>query len=187
MLPKNAVQKPFVFNLLKHHIRFARALIKNYRKEDEEEFIALMNKGGNLWCDYYFGRLTPKLIAGEVKTFLSERDLLAKQQFDAWILNARGKFRNISLSDGSEWTLLIGTEPGKYIHLHPARYSKFTIRVRLAALKTVISGVLFYGDIFTNPDYEKINFIRKTILGLSPLALAGNVAHLQKIARIFGY
>jgi len=60
---------------------------------------------------------------------------------------------------------LWGNEPELYVHIHPARYSPYTIRIKSATLKTAV--MLKIRDVkYLNTD--SINAVRKSI-GFSPI------------------
>jgi hypothetical protein len=76
----------------------------------------------------------------------------------------------VVLEDDSRWVLRLGDEQGRYIHLHPARWSPATVRVRANVLKTaflVLAHVRIFGG---DPrDRTVINSVRQKHLRLSPL------------------
>jgi len=175
-------EEPVTFNLMKHHRVFAEGLKSHFSPEKLPELLKVLNLGNNLPCDYYFGVLNPDEIIGQVKDDLQERGVFLPKKYRKWLLNTPEKFRNVRLSDGSEWTLLLGKTLPKYIHVHPARYSPHTIRVRFLTLKTALLFVLLYPH--ESPDYEMLNQIRTTHLHCSPLKAGSDISHISQAIRL---
>jgi hypothetical protein len=58
----------------------------------------------------------------------------------------------------------------RFLHIHPAKYSPFTIRVRGTTLKTVVAlKTKTKLQPNKNPDLKEINSVRSEKLGLSPI------------------
>jgi len=73
----------------------------------------------------------------------------------------------LTLSDGSVWVLRKGVESAHYVHIHPGRYSKYSIRVKATTLKSAIAIKIFYGELSIT-SLGKINDARK-FLNISPI------------------
>ena len=76
----------------------------------------------------------------------------------------------------SRWVLRRGTEPGRHVHVHPARWAPHTLRVRANVLKTAVM-VLAHASVYGGDprDVARINAVRRQYLGLSPIKeLAGD-------------
>ena len=128
----------------------------------------LLQIGENL-IDIYTGKLSADNIISEFRIILENVGIADEQSFIKWILPS--KYRKFELSDSSVWVLMHGNEPGKYMHIHPAKRSPFTTRVRASTLKTVLA--LEYWQISpeteTNELLKKINIVRTGMLCLSPI------------------
>ncbi len=160
---------PFIFNPFKHHIGWLRRLLAEDASRLDYYMENYFLKGNNLLSDYYFGPLGIDQVISEIKTQLLGMDVLEKNDYLAWIDNSPGKYQLVSLSDQSTWTLLKGEE--KYIHIHPARSSKHTIRVRMLTLKTVLLYKWLYNK--EKPDTVIVNSIRTKYLKESPVKNVG--------------
>jgi hypothetical protein len=72
--------------------------------------------------------------------------------------------------DNSRWVLRMGDERGRYVHLHPGRWSPCSVRVRANVLKTAFLVLCYTGIHGGNPrDRDVINEVRRLFLGLSPI------------------
>ncbi|HPF52291.1 MAG TPA: hypothetical protein PK335_11985 [Draconibacterium sp.] len=163
------IPAPIMFSPLKHHLYFLQEEIKRWKSiswlEVQEELLLI---GKNL-IDFYTGSMTVNQIGTEVLEFLGQRNLLNYDAFLTWL--QAPKWKKIILSDDSEWLMKIGNDEKRFIHIHPAKFSKHSIRVRATTLKTVlalqIQGIKPCNKSKTN--LENINSIRKNRLGLSPI------------------
>ena len=72
--------------------------------------------------------------------------------------------------DTSRWVLRAGDEDDRFVHVHPARYSPFTIRVRANVLTTAVMALAYTGlhggDPLSRP---VVNAVRRDYLGLAPV------------------
>ena len=72
--------------------------------------------------------------------------------------------------DTSKWVLRAGDEDDRFVHLHPARYSPFTIRVRANVLTTAVMALAYTrlhgGDPLSR---SVVNAVRRDYLGLAPV------------------
>ena len=140
--------KPFILNTIKHHFDSIGKLIKQARSGmiNEEELGLQIKRVGRSMIDLYHGKLTPGEIFGEIRAHLEKRDFFEPAAYTHFIASSPKQFRNVSLRDGSNWTLLLGYEQGRYIHIHPSRGSAQTMRVGAMALKTAIYLMTFYSE-----------------------------------------
>ena len=73
-------------------------------------------------------------------------------------------------ADGSRWVLRLGDEQGRYVHLHPGRWSPATARVRANSLKTAFLVLCQTGLDGGDPmGRAVINEVRRELLGLPPV------------------
>jgi hypothetical protein len=124
---------------------------------------------GTELMDLYHGTLDTGAIAAGVQAQLIQEGRLELDPFRAWV-EASGGYALLPLAqDGSRWVLRLGTPP-RYAHLHPARYSPHTRRVRASVLKTavaVLAYVRVHGGDPLNRDI--LNAARRDYLNLPPL------------------
>jgi hypothetical protein len=172
-LEMSPVPEPFLFNPLKHHAGhisgFIRDLIKcpAYSDEKLKNELLLIGKSQT---DLYTGREKPVAIALQIRDFLEERGLSGENTYLAWLGPDNPGYRKIRLNDESEWILLPGKIPGRWIHIHPARYSRYSIRVRAETLKTAIGAIYYSGKHGLNHfDLNVVNLVRTGLLNQSPI------------------
>lgn len=158
-----------LFNALKHHRGYIRQQLD---LADMMTLPHMLKVLGNSQMDIYCGELDLPALFQEVAAAV-DRDEIS---YLSW-LDAQGGYAEITLSDTSRWVLLHGTEPGKYIHLHPARYSPHSLRVKATILKTAMALVLHGGS----PDIDTVNHIRISVLQLSPVKDLAQCGHLWKV------
>ncbi len=157
---------PILFHPLKHHQGYLQYFIQH---SSEEEFYAAIPRIGASQMDLYCGELSPHSIGQEILGQLKESGVETETDFISFLANKQG-YQNLTISDGSTWTLLRGDDPERYVHIHPARYARHCIRVKAGALKTAI--LMLRHDLTPTCETEQVNALRKSI-GLSP------IKHLQ--------
>ncbi|SFW64347.1 hypothetical protein [Chitinophaga sancti] len=163
-----------LFNALKHHKGYIRQQIAT---ATPTTLPGLLKKLGNSQMDIYYGYLTPERLFEEV---LAQIPAETASAYLAWL---NGEYKEIILSDNSKWILLEGNVPGQYIHLHPARYSPESMRVKAPILKTAIACIVCHPRI-VHPDLVMVNQIRKTILQLSPVKDLAQCQHLWQVMKM---
>ena len=183
------VPVPFMFNALKHHKGAIAAFIRNKTSGSPEvlrEAAKQLVVIGSLVMDLYKGGLGINEIAADVSRSLQKDKVFHEPAYRNWITGAKKKFRTIDLSDGSKWTLLQGRDHGRYIHIHPARYSRHSLRIKALPLKTAIL-LMLAGKGRSGLDLIKdINNIRTTYLAESPIKderEATNTLRILKVLR----
>jgi len=124
---------PIRFNPLKHHLKYIQEL---FHHASLEMITDLLGPVCNNYIDIYTGEMTPEIISHSVIAFLKSKQVFQKEGFTRWVAAKKG-YRKITLEDKSEWIVRKSDEPGRYVHLHPARTGAFTIRVKGSILKTV--------------------------------------------------
>ncbi|UPK67224.1 hypothetical protein [Chitinophaga filiformis] len=168
-----------LFNALKHH----RAYIhRELGKMTPDTLPGRLKVLGNSQMDIYYGDLDIPALFEEVTAKVQEAGITDEAAYLEW-LKANGGYVEIVLSDTSRWVLLPGNEPGKYIHLHPARYSPHSMRVKATVLKTALACLLAHPD-GALPGLSSLNQIRKNILGLSPVKDLDSCEHLWEVMRM---
>ncbi|MBL8794861.1 MAG: hypothetical protein JNM56_13210 [Planctomycetia bacterium] len=179
---------PILFNAYKHHAGILRQRIQQTVAAGPaglDDFARELVVLGTELMDLYHGRCTPTEVGEQVLVRLSADQRFAFPEFRDWI-SAGGGYQVIELPvDQSRWVLRLGEEGGRYVHLHPGRWSPQTCRVRANVLKTallVLADVgLHGGEPLALP---RVNAVRQRYLGLAPLGrdLSGN----QGIGEIIG-
>jgi hypothetical protein len=170
---------PVLFNAYKHHASALRRRVAaaaaggNPALDDLADELVVI---GTELMDLYVGTLTPAAVAGEVLADLDANGRLALPDFRRWV-DAAGGFSVLDASDGSRWVLRAGDEGGRYVHLHPGRWSPHTLRVRANVLKTAVLALAYAavhgGDALDRP---LLNAVRADFLGLAPLGRDPNTA-----------
>ena len=163
------IQVPITFNAHKHHFRFLLQRIEIWKtlewKQVEQEITGI---GENL-IDLYTGDLTIENICTEFIQYFRKLKINDKTSLTDWLRPL--EYRKIELNDSSLWVIKEGNDPDRFIHIHPAKQSPHTIRVRAATLKTVIALMVCTGNISDGmtKNLQTVNQIRKTNLHLSPI------------------
>lgn len=165
-----------LFNGLKHHRGYIRRELEDMSLEMLPDQLKVL---GNSQMDVYYGQLDIPAILHEVIHHVSDAGITDEASYLQW-LKDNGGYIEITLSDSSRWILLHGTEPGQYIHLHPARYSPHSMRVKAAVLKTAMACMIVLSD-SSQPGLATLNHIRKEILGLSPVKDLNRCEHLWQV------
>jgi hypothetical protein len=157
------------FNPLKHHKNYILDKISDWHQLKEEEIQSILFKIGSNLIDLYIGDLSVQSIFNEVQEQFTINSKLGKDEFTKW-LQPKG-FKKIRLSDESEWVVRLSDNSEKYVHIHPGKYSKNTIRVRASSLKTVIA-IKIQQSLNVQEEkitVQKVNQIRNDFLSLSPI------------------
>ncbi len=135
--------------------------------------------------DLYTGKLTPNEISDSIIKFLLKKKLLERINFNYWLHQEGKEYKVIELKDKSRWTLRIGEEQGRHIHIHPSRYSPSTIRIRAVSLKTTILYLVLRNKEFdTIPNLQLLNKIRKDYLDQPPIKSVQSASAIRKLITI---
>lgn len=179
--------KPIALNCWKHHLGFVRNVLakqSNYSKSDTFLHEIVQFIGGSQF-DYYLGTLDVNTLSNEVIDFLKSENAFSPKNYKEW-LNSEGiDYRCISLSDGSNWTLRLGQGDDRYIHIHPSRHSKKTIRVKSSSLKTAYVFLFYYGLSDSEISIVKVNSVRNKFAKLPALRLTSPLAAISRILNLF--
>jgi hypothetical protein len=121
---------------------------------------------GTKLMDLYHGPLSPRGIADKVMAELMAARRETPSGFREWV-NVAGGYRVIEFpEDTSRWVLRAGDDD-RFVHVHPARYSPLTVRVRATVLTTAVMVLahtgLNGGDPLSRP---VVNAVRRDYLGL---------------------
>ena len=178
--------KPIAFNCWKHHLGFVNGYLQNqtnYTKSDA--FICeVIQFIGTLQFDFYIGNQTPMIIANEILSILEKENTLALSDYKIWLTLEGADYRCVSISDGSNWTLRLG-QGDRYVHIHPSRHSKKTVRVKSSSLKSVYAFLFHYGVSDAEISIEKINFVRNRLTKLPVLKPNSPLAAITRIIKLF--
>lgn len=152
------------FNAIKHHRNYILQALRNF---SPDEIAKLMYPICNNYIDIYSGNLTPEEIVVQVSNLLESINKLSKSGFRKWVNETNG-YRQIQLTDGSEWIVRESMEEDQYIHLHPARTGKFSSRFKGSTLKTALMIKSLYPSGTKKLSLENVNQVR-LLLALSPV------------------
>jgi hypothetical protein len=170
---RDCVPEPVLFNCLKHHAGYVAefaASIDVATPEGKAALRANLNLIGSSQMDLYTGTLSACRIAGEITDSLKTLQMFDEPTYLSWLGPAKPAYRNIGISDGSVWVLLPGKTANRYIHIHPGRYSPFTLRIRSDTMKTAIAVLCHCHTLNKNsPDLGLVNEVRTSFLGLSAI------------------
>ena len=123
------------FNPYKHHLGFLKMKITLWKKNEWTETEKEIRCIGNNLIDLYYGKLTVDEIYNEVNKFAENNNLTSSGKLAEW-LNLL-EYKKTRLSDSSIWIIKKGQDSIRFLHIHPAKHSPFTIRVR-ADRKSVV-------------------------------------------------
>lgn len=177
---------PVLFHPLKHHLGYIKAFVAQSPTSPETELKAALQTIGSSQLDLYMGPLSPLEIAQEVLQYLEDRRLQHPVLYQEHLLAAGTAYRLITLSDKTEWVLRWGVVEARYVHLHPARYSKHTLRVKANVLKTAIAAAIAAKRRGENPRAEAhiINEVRAAWVALPPVKESSVSEGLSHILRL---
>ncbi len=119
--------------------------------------------------DVYTGALPPRDLSTWARDEVGRMDLLDRERFRDWLLHAGEYAVFTHPADGSRWVLRLGDEHGRFVHLHPGRWSPLTVRVRANVLKTAFLVLCRTGIHGGDPMNRAILNEVRAHLGLSPL------------------
>lgn len=177
-----------LLNCWKHHAGFIKLKISECREAGKINFINFRKellRIGDSVMDLYLGDLSPNEIADSIINSLKKKNVLEKEKFILWLKEKGNDFQEIELKDKSLWTIRLGEQKEKYIHIHPSRYSPLTIRVRALTLKSAILYLILNkneSDISDNLLF--LNRIRKEYLNQPPLKMISSKSTLLKLISI---
>lgn len=160
---------PIQYNPYKHHFRFLLTELAVWQNSNWSVTENAMLTIGNNLFDFYLGYLTPGQVCTASLNFFKTNNISTETDFYNWL--DQSEWKKITLHDESEWLIKRGNQAERYIHIHPAKFSQHTIRVRAATLKTVLA--LCVHKIPIQKDMEinlqSVNQQRISFLKLSPI------------------
>ncbi|NVO09867.1 MAG: hypothetical protein HXX16_07905 [Bacteroidales bacterium] len=179
--------KPIAFNCWKHHMGYIKdALISNdlcnFSHLNIHEIIQFI---GDSNVDFYYGDLDTISISDQIICRITAEIDLNIDNFTEWVSSKGRDYKEIVLSDGSSWTIRLGQIDNRFIHIHPSRYSKKTLRVKSSTLKTAVAFFFNFGFSTENISVEKINYIRHKIVKLPLFKSNSSLAALSRVVGVF--
>ncbi len=169
----SCLKPPILLNGWKHHLGFVRRMVNDLSDSEidqKEEITRILKSIGGSQFDLYLGDLDEYSIGWQTTKYLENEKVYKKTDYFKWLDTTNKNFRNIIIDDGSVWTMLKGNFDDYYIHIHPARYSPCTIRVKANPWKSAIASLVYTkGDIKKACQPEIINISRHTIANLEPV------------------
>ena len=174
---------PVLFNGWKHHAGFPRQQITLAAAGADaglDDLAAQLVVVGTALMDLYTGPLTPGEIADGVVTALAADNRLSLHVYRSWV-HAHGGYQVVTFpEDGSRWVLRLGDEAGRYVHVHPGRWSLATLRVRANVLKTAVMALAYATAHGSDPlDVRLVNTVREGNVGRALIPALGGVGRLE--------
>lgn len=161
---------PVAFSGWKHHLGYMHSSLHTLGGNIDAISITTICEGiGGSVTDVYYGSLYPECIANEVIEMLLEQNVDSLCSFATWLKAFGLDFRLIELSDSSNWVLRMGRFPQRYVHIHPARKSNFSIRIKSTALKSLLAYSMVKGFPLEYPSLTALNEVRERLLKLPPI------------------
>jgi hypothetical protein len=174
---------PINLNCWKHHSGFIKGQVGSVREiNDLEEPNVYLLKIGDSQMDLYFGGYSPLQISEQILDYLHQNNLFLFEKYRKWLSKDGNDYQLLELKDKSVWTLRLGENPKRYVHIHPGRHSPHTVRVKATTLKTAIMILMFerIGEVKTI-ETETINQIRKKYLNEPPLKSFSRASGLGRL------
>lgn len=176
---------PVLFHPLKHHLHYIREFINSQYHSNEAELKLRLKTIGSSQLDLYLGPLAAQQIAKETILYLQRHNVLEREAYLQHLATGGADYRVITLSDSSSWVLRWGVVAERHVHLHPARYSLNTTRVKANLLKTAIAVSLALKRAgITEAGLPLINQVRTQWLELAPLKQYHPTEGLGKLIRM---
>ncbi len=171
---KSCTEAPIMLNGWKHHHGFLLEQVRRWVKKPEQMFplfVAKLKMLGESQFDIYTGKLIPEEIVRDVQDKLQGLNVYERAAYCQWIERSPSLFWQISISDGSEWTLRQCDDPVEefYIHIHPSRHSVYTYRLKANPLRTALATLVMANMRQEKPNMVLLNKLRQEFLGLSPV------------------
>jgi len=166
-----SIQPPVAFNCWKHHAGFIKNQVKLFRHAEisDEKLRDILLVIGESQMDIYLGKLSPQKICDEVVSKLKSAGVLSFEEYKKWLCEEGKEYKLMRISDDSVWTLRLGKQEKRYVHIHPGRYSSKTIRIKALTLKTAIAALIKYDNNVQLIDTARINEVRINILNSPPV------------------
>lgn len=180
----HSIHPPVLFHLLKHHLQWLRSFTEESARQGPDVMSTVATKlltVGNSQMDVYTGVLSPTMIAQEIMQQLASWQIVDSSTYAAW-LKSSGGYRVVLLQDQSKWVLRWGDIAAYYVHIHPARYSPDSVRVKASTLKTAVL-VSIWNRLYPQVANElsEINLLRKKWLLLPPIQSLAEADGLRRV------
>ncbi|MEO1050434.1 MAG: hypothetical protein AAFX87_07400 [Bacteroidota bacterium] len=174
-----------IFNSIKHHLGYIRSRIE-WAVQNEADYLSPILSEllfiGSSTMDLYTGSLLSTEIMLDISNTLRQTGHFEKAAYLEWLQENDGGYQLVEINDGSSWTLRKGDDELKYIHIHPARHAKFSVRVHANALKTAILALIIGRISSSDPcDVSLVNEVRKNMLDLSPIKSVTNDSGIGEV------
>jgi hypothetical protein len=163
---------PVLLNGYKHHAGFlgerVRAAVAAGPAGLPDLAAELVVVGTKL-MDLYHGPFSPREIGDKVLAGLRRARRDTPEAFRAWVETDAG-YRVVEFPEDTSRWVLRSAEGDRFVHVHPARRSPFTVRVRATALATAVMALAHVGIHGGDPlDRKVVNAVRRDYLGLAPV------------------
>lgn len=187
-LVDNDIPLPVLFNTWKHHAGELRCRIAESAAAGEAGLLDLAQQLvvlGSELMDLYVGALSATDIADRVLEQLQTQNIISNEAYQAWLQANGGYGMLICAEDQSRWVLRQGPEDGRYVHIHPGRWSPATRRVRANVLKTAVQVNAYVQLHGGQPlEIQLVNKVRQQYLGLSPMRAVGGDQGLAPVIAV---
>lgn len=167
-----------LLHALKHHYASVLDFIVQHRNRPLYTLLPQVKSLGASQFDMYTGALPVADLKAAIIAWLAQHGHADARSYYQWITAGKGH-RTIVLPDESAWTLRF-VQREDFVHVHPARYSPFTIRIKANAMKTAVLYLLAVEQ-YQRVEIPEMNNLRKTWLDLSPLPVSGMPDELAKV------
>lgn len=177
------IPPPINLNCWKHHAGFIKKQIESVREiKVLDQLKVYLLKIGESQMDLYFGKHTVLEISEQMLNSLHRKKLFSAKLYKDWLSKDGKDYQLIELKDKSIWTLRLGEDAERYVHIHPGRYSPYTVRVKATTLKSAILVLCFekIGEIKTI-ETETVNQIRKNYLDEPPIKSFSSASGLGRL------
>jgi hypothetical protein len=164
---------PVLLNCWKHHQLFIQSKINEIACNRDfmmQNLYKILQPVGNSQLDMYTGNLFPAEIGNFIKSELDILGINNRLLYLEWLKREGNDYQIIRIYDSSEWALRAGTMNERYVHIHPAKYSPNTVRLRSNTLKTAFAILIWQRRNQTKEcNLNIVNSIRINYLKLSPI------------------
>jgi hypothetical protein len=182
------IPPPINLNCWKHHAGFIKKQIDSVKEIKElDQLKVYLLKIGESQMDLYLGDYSPVKISEQILDYLHSKKIFSEKLYKDWLFKKGEEYQFIEMKDKSVWTLRLGDDIKRYVHIHPGRYSPQTVRVKATTLKTAIFLLCFeqLGEI-KSFETETVNNIRKKYLEEPPLKTFSTASGLGRLIDLFG-
>ncbi len=170
---KSCTEPPVLLNGWKHHQHFLLDQVRKWVIKPEQLFplfVAKLNMLGESQFDIYSGKLLPEEITHDITETLIGFDVYEPEAYRNWIERSNQMFWQVTVSDGSEWTLRQGEDEDYYIHIHPARHALYTSRLKANPTRSALCTLVYAAMRKEKPGMILLNKVRTEYLGLSAVS-----------------